>query len=215
VPRSYRAPRFFKGQHLAADDLQALSDGLEELRRARTAGPLSRGTAGGVADLRPRRWLAKIVASGVVSSKTFYSWQAVYETAAGVYSNLDLSFSGKWNAENPAYERNGNTAVPAGTIVEMEWDPTTALARFFYTSPATATTQVYPVKAPAGGIAALSGTTPGSGSCTLYVWSGGSFAATGGTVTVRNPYSSAVGANKLLWVADWSGATWVVSESCT
>jgi hypothetical protein len=214
VPRSYRAPRFFRGQHPRADDLQALSDGLEELRRARTAGPLSRGSAGGVADLRPRRWLAKIVASGVVSSKTFYSWQAVYETAAGVYANFDLSFSGKYNAENPAYERNGNTAVPTGTIVEMEWDASTALARFFYTSPATSGSNVYPVQAPAGGIAARTGTTPGSATCTMYTWNGTAFQATGSTLTVRNPYPSAVGASKMLWVVDWSGATWVVSESC-
>jgi hypothetical protein len=211
VPRSYRAPRFFRGQHPRADDLQALSDGLEELRRARTAGPLSRGSAGGVADLRPRRWLAKIVASGVVSSKTFYSWQAVYETAAGVYANLDLSFSGKWNAENPAYERNGNTAVPTGTIVEMEWDPTTALARFFYTSPS----GLIRVLSPAGGIAARSSGTPGSATCTLCTWNGTTWTSTGGSLTVKNDYTTAVGASKLLWVTLWGSDYFVVTEACT
>jgi hypothetical protein len=167
-----------------------------------------------VADLRPRKWLAKIVASGVISSKTYYSWQAVYETAAGVYASFDLSFSGKYNAESPAYERNGNTAVPTNTIVEMEWDPTTAAARFFYTTPAAASSLVYPVKAPAGGIAAMSGSTPGSATCTKYVWSGGSLTATGTTLTVKNPYTTAVGANKFAWAVDWEGATWIATEAC-
>jgi hypothetical protein len=214
VPRSYRAPRFFKGQHPKADDLQVLSDGLERLQRSGVSGSLSRGTAGGVADLRPKKWLAKIVASGVVSSKTFYSWQAVYETAAGVYASFDINFSGKWNAENPAYERNGNAAVPTNTIVEMEWDQTTALARFFYTSPVTPGNTVLRVSSPVGGIPARSGGTPGSAVCTTCTWNGTTWAGGGPNLTVKNDYPTAVAGSKLLWVVSWGNEYFVMTEQC-
>jgi hypothetical protein len=138
----------------------------------------------------------------------------VYETAAGTYANLDLSFSGKWNAENPAYERNGNTAVPTGTIVEMEWDASTALARFFYTSPITPGNTVIRVLSPSGGIAARSGGTPGSATCTLCTWNGTTWTSTGGSQVVKNDYPTAVAGTKLLWAVNWGSEYFVMTEQC-
>jgi hypothetical protein len=156
-----------------------------------------------------RRWLKLTSASGTGASRV-YAWTAVERDAAGTWQDTALSGT---TTNNPARDINSTTDLSSlPYYVRAVFEPD---GPWFESQPvAAAGTQVYPVKAPSGGIAALSGTTPGSATCTMYTWNGTAFQATGSTLTVRNPYSSAVAASKLLWVADWQGATWVVSEAC-
>jgi hypothetical protein len=72
------------------------------------------------------------------------------------------------------------------------------------------------VQAPIGGIPALSGTTPGSATCTEYLYtSATSFATTGGsTLTVYNAYPVAVGASKLVGAVYFKGQYWALTEQC-
>jgi hypothetical protein len=73
-----------------------------------------------------------------------------------------------------------------------------------------------PALAPAGGIAAATGTTtitPGSATCTLLVW-GGTTLTSGDSVTVKNKYSVAVGASKRIDIYWWAGEWWVATEQC-
>lgn len=70
------------------------------------------------------------------------------------------------------------------------------------------------VKSPAGGIAAMTGSTPGSATCTLEAWNGSARSTGSGTITVRNDHPTAVGASKLLWVVWWQGDYWVMTEAC-
>lgn len=70
------------------------------------------------------------------------------------------------------------------------------------------------VKTPVGGIAALSGTTPGSGTCTLYGWDGTSFAVTTLEVLVRNPWAFAAGGNKTAVVFKFASTYWLLTWEC-
>lgn len=133
MPGSYRnrrLPSFRRGQQLKAEDLNDLVEAVDSLRRAGSAGGLSRGTYGGV-----------------------------------VY-----------------------VGAPAGELRR--------------------------VRAPVGGIPARSGATPGSATCTLCTYDGTTWAVGTETLLVKNDYATAVEALKLLWVTFWSGAWWVVTESC-
>lgn len=76
-------------------------------------------------------------------------------------------------------------------------------------------TEVRPAQAPAGGVPAKVGNTPGSAVCTLFTWDGASHAIGVGTLTVLNDYPGAVAANKLIKIYRWRGAWWVGMESCT
>lgn len=82
-------------------------------------------------------------------------------------------------------------------------------------------TGIQKAKAPTGGIAAKSGSTPGSATCTLYKWDGTSETLDTATVTVKNSYSSAVGANKDIWIVSRPRSTgstsdwFVLTEACT
>jgi hypothetical protein len=71
-----------------------------------------------------------------------------------------------------------------------------------------------PVKSPSGGIPAMSGSTPGSATCTLYTYDGTDFTLGTETITVKNVYSSSTAGNNLTWVAWWSGAWFVITEGC-
>jgi hypothetical protein len=68
-------------------------------------------------------------------------------------------------------------------------------------------------KSPGGGIGAMSGTTPGSATCTLYNFDGTSLTA-GDTDTVFNMASTAVAANKFLQVKSIQGHWFVDVEDC-
>ncbi len=71
-------------------------------------------------------------------------------------------------------------------------------------------------RAPSGGIAARSGTTPGSATCGLYELSSGSLVDSGITETVYNVFSSAIANNAYVIIAqDYIGGDWyVISEDC-
>lgn len=80
--------------------------------------------------------------------------------------------------------------------------------------------QITKAKAPSGGVAAKSGNTPGSATCTLYTWDGTSEVLGTNTVTVKNSYATAVGANKDIWIVartrnGGSSTDWfVLTEAC-
>lgn len=67
---------------------------------------------------------------------------------------------------------------------------------------------------PSGGIAARSGGTPGSATCTLCTWNGTTWTSTGGSQVVKNDYTTAVGASKLIWAVSWGGDYFVMVEAC-
>jgi methenyltetrahydromethanopterin cyclohydrolase len=69
-------------------------------------------------------------------------------------------------------------------------------------------------RSPGGGIAAISGTTPGSATCTLYTWDGTSFSLGSDEITVKNPYAAAVGASKKVWAVKWQGDYWAANWEC-
>ena len=71
-----------------------------------------------------------------------------------------------------------------------------------------------PARAPGGGIAARSGASVSSAECTFYEWDGSSFTLGTETVTVRNSYTSSVGASADIWVVFWAGSWWVLTEGC-
>jgi hypothetical protein len=104
------------------------------------------------------------------------------------------------------------TAVPGSSYVPVE----RADGVFFAPppAPAAASTALIRVLSPAGGIAARSGGTPGSASCTLCTWNGTTWTSTGGSLTVKNDYPTAVGGSKLLWVTPWGGDYFTVTEQC-
>lgn len=67
-----------------------------------------------------------------------------------------------------------------------------------------------------GSISAASGTTPGSGTVTLYQLDAGAMTATSATVTAYNWTASATGSDVMVIVAqDPWGTYWLVSEDCT
>lgn len=72
------------------------------------------------------------------------------------------------------------------------------------------------VKTPGGGVPALSGTTPGSGDCTLMSWDGTTFQASSPAVTlpVRNPWDVAAGANKTAIVGRFAATYWLITWKC-
>lgn len=71
-------------------------------------------------------------------------------------------------------------------------------------------------KAPAGGIAAMSGSTPGSASCGLYrLGSGGDLEQVTGSLTIYHAGSSAVAANAYIqFKVDADGNCWADWEDC-
>lgn len=74
--------------------------------------------------------------------------------------------------------------------------------------------QVKAFAAPAGGIAARSGATLGSATCTLLSVAGGTRSTTSTTYTVYNDFSTAVGANKEIMAAKIDGIWVVIAEDC-
>jgi hypothetical protein len=69
-------------------------------------------------------------------------------------------------------------------------------------------------RSPGGGIDAISGTTPGSADCTLYTWDGSSFAIGSETITVKNRWTTAVGATKRVTAVWWRGDWWAENWEC-
>lgn len=71
------------------------------------------------------------------------------------------------------------------------------------------------VYTPGGGIAARSGTTPGSATCNIVTWNGTALSNSGnGTVTVYNAYSAAFSASKYAWCLYWKGSYWGATQEC-
>lgn len=72
-------------------------------------------------------------------------------------------------------------------------------------------------KAPAGGIAAMSGSTPGSAECSLYrLGSGGDLEQVTGSLTIYHAGGGAVGANAYIqFKVDADGTCWADWEDCS
>lgn len=106
----------------------------------------------------------------------------------------------------------GLVRLRVGPGLELTWVGDVPCLRLAAPAAPTATIQV--AQAPAGGIAARSGSTPGSATVTLENLSGGSYSS-GSTVTCYNWTNTAVGANH--WIAmgqDASGNWTFLSEDC-
>jgi hypothetical protein len=114
----------------------------------------------------------------------------------------------EWNKLCDAVERL-QVQVDGSSGLEVADTPGGQVLRF-----AGKGTALRPAKAPAGGIPALSGATPGSATVTFYTWDGTSFSLGSETATAKNVYGSAVGANKLVWVTRWRGTWFVLTEAC-
>jgi hypothetical protein len=75
--------------------------------------------------------------------------------------------------------------------------------------------EVYLAQTPGGGIAARSGTTVSSASCTIWRNINGTLESTGITLTVYNFATTAIGATKYIIVnRDKQGTWWVVAADC-
>jgi len=106
-------------------------------------------------------------------------------------------------------ERANNLKVDPSSGLELQDLPAGPLLRI-----GRRFVEVSPARAPAGGIPARVGSTPGSAVCTLYTWDGTAFALGTQADTIRNHYTAAVGANKDITVYRWAGALWVLTEQC-
>jgi hypothetical protein len=138
-----------------------------------------------------------------------YAWTRVVRDASGW---ADTAESGTTSSD-PA--KSANSAVSISTFptyVQARREPSGEL--IFDAIPGGAGNTVLRVKAHSAGIAARSGATPGSAVCTLCTWNGTTWTSTGASITVKNDYSTAVGASKLIWVVDWAGDYFVMTEEC-
>lgn len=75
-------------------------------------------------------------------------------------------------------------------------------------------TPIYLCKNGGSTIAALSGSTISSGTVTIWEVNGTTISASSDTITAFNSMSSAVGANKMVFVAYASGEWFVIAEAC-
>jgi hypothetical protein len=70
-------------------------------------------------------------------------------------------------------------------------------------------------RSPSGGIPAMTGTTPGSATCTFYTFDGTSQTLGSETATVRNDLPAAVDGNRKIKVYWDQGSWWFLVQSCT
>lgn len=95
-----------------------------------------------------------------------------------------------------AFERQVKNAVPVGGKASA-WNPCGRIAR-----------------TGGGGIGAMSGSTPGTGTVTLYHYDGSTLTSAGETFTAFNISPSAVGADKYVGIM-WVQSFWlVVVDGC-
>jgi hypothetical protein len=135
-----------------------------------------------------------------------YAWTRVVRDSAG------------WVDTAEAGTTASDPAKPADPAVSLSTFPAYVLARreptgeMIFDPPSTAA--LVRVLSPSGGIAARSGGTPGSATCTLCTWNGTTWTSTGGSLTVKSDYPTAVAGSKLLWVTPWGSDYFVVTEQC-
>lgn len=140
----------------------------------------------------------EIPAAGIGNYHT-ESWLGSYDTGTPAPGETWGPKPGQWTLSK---------GYPGLFEIEGIWDSTNKYA----------SGTVRPISALVGkcgsDIAALSGTTPGSGSVTIHVFDGSDFVATSWTVTAYNLSATAVTANKYLQLK-WYGNMWLVDfESC-
>lgn len=68
---------------------------------------------------------------------------------------------------------------------------------------------------PVGGIAARSGTTAGSASCTMYYMDGTTITTTGNSFTVYNIFGDAIGGSVYIVASPVKGGYVLISEDCS
>jgi hypothetical protein len=158
-----------------------------------------------VALARGQGHLARIVSGPDAAGK--YAWQAVARQPDGTYA--DLTSINDSALADPAYELNGIRAVTPGTRVLLTRSPTTG--EWIFTAPPLFLIAM----SPAGGVSAMSGSTPGSASMVLYSFNGTTLTATTQSMTAFNTTAKPVGGSKFVQLKIGPGGyVFVDVESC-
>jgi hypothetical protein len=209
VPDSRLKP-FAPGQVLTAEALEALrvavlAGSLEVVQGCGLI--LTAGPAGKVLGLTgAETQLARIVSGPDTNGK--YAWRGVYRKTDGTFADLDAAVSDN-TLKDPAYELNSIRAVTPGTRVLLARSPTTG--EWMFTAPPLFLIAM----SPAGGVSAMSGSTPGSASMVLYSFNGTTLTATTQSMTAFNTTAKPVGGSKFVQLKIGPGGyVFVDVESC-
>jgi hypothetical protein len=178
-----------QGDKLLAADQVALVREVERFARMNAGDGMYQGAGTIAADVAPRAQEARIV-SGPDGQGRF-AWRGVRFNPDGTYTDLDAGTSDR-ALSDPAYERNSVKAITPGTRVLLVRHPQSDTWRF------DAPPLMLVGKTGGSGVPAMTGSTPGSGTVTLYTYNGATLTATSQTVQAKNEASTAAGANKFV-----------------